>query len=309
MTFAPTAQQQSFLDAVLTTTSHIALVARAGCGKTSTILLAVDALVAQNPRVEIAVVSYNKAIATEVGAKLKKAGHTDFRVVSSSTAHALGNSLLRYAFDPEIDGNKVRNIIDRIITHEDDLYQLAEGRGGNHGAVYRVNGSVIAQLVGYAKQAAFGLFHRVDDFSKWYDLIDHYGIEGLDDADHAREVVQAAIRVYNASLNDTTVIDFDDMILMPLVKQMRVKFAKDVVIVDEAQDLSPARQAFIRKFVKPRTGRMIVVGDDRQAIYGFSGAMQDGMGMMKAMGGMPGMSGMQSGKGMSGNMVFLCIAK
>jgi superfamily I DNA/RNA helicase len=68
------------------------------------------------------------------------------------------------------------------------------------------------------------------------------------------------------------VVDFDDMILFPLVKNLRVKFTKDLIILDEAQDLSKARQALARKFLKPGTGRMIVVGDDRQAIYGFSGA-------------------------------------
>jgi superfamily I DNA/RNA helicase len=56
------------------------------------------------------------------------------------------------------------------------------------------------------------------------------------------------------------------------VKNLRVKFGKDLIFVDEAQDLSRARQALIRKFLKPNTGRMVVVGDDRQAIYGFTGA-------------------------------------
>lgn len=43
------------------------------------------------------------------------------------------------------------------------------------------------------------------------------------------------------------------------------------MFLDEAQDLSRARQALAKKFLK-RTGRMVIVGDDRQAIYGFSGA-------------------------------------
>ena len=84
-------------------------------------------------------------------------------------------------------------------------------------------------------------------------------------------IIEAAIIVYRASLNQTKVIDFDDMILFPLVTNIAVRFPKDVVFVDEAQDLSKTRQALVRKFVK-RNGRMIIVGDDRQAIYGFSGA-------------------------------------
>jgi superfamily I DNA/RNA helicase len=76
------------------------------------------------------------------------------------------------------------------------------------------------------------------------------------------------------------VVDFNDMILFPLIKNLRVKFGKDLVFVDEAQDLSRARQALIRKFLKPNVGRMVVVGDDRQAIYGFAGADNDALSNM-----------------------------
>src|SRR4029077_17901695 len=37
-----------------------------------------------------------------------------------------------------------------------------------------------------------------------------------------------------------------------------------------------ARRALVRKFLKP-DGRMVVVGDDRQAIMGFAGASADAM--------------------------------
>ena len=47
MAFAPTAQQSAFLNALTSTSSNLALVARAGCGKTSTILMAVDAVAAR----------------------------------------------------------------------------------------------------------------------------------------------------------------------------------------------------------------------------------------------------------------------
>src|SRR5258708_36261347 len=84
-------------------------------------------------------------------------------------------------------------------------------------------------------------------------------------------IVEAAQAIYRESLAQTGIIDFDDMILFPLVKNLRVKFGKDLLFLDEAQDLSRARQALAKKFIKPG-GRIVIVGDDRQAIYGFSGA-------------------------------------
>lgn len=252
----PTAQQAAFLRALTDTTSHLALVARAGCGKTSTILLGVDALVQQQPRGEYLVCAFNKSIADEVGEKLKNAGHTDWRQVQASTLHSMGFGLLKYLFKPEIDDKKVRKL---VAAQNDDTC-----------AAY---GSQVEQLVAYAKQAAFGFFpdKAIGNVAAWHELADHFDVNGLDDTSEADLVVEATQRVYRASLSQTDIIDFDDMILFPLIKNLRVKFGKDVIFLDEAQDLSAARQALARKFLKPG-GRMVVVGDDRQAIYGFTGA-------------------------------------
>jgi DNA helicase-2/ATP-dependent DNA helicase PcrA len=66
------------------------------------------------------------------------------------------------------------------------------------------------------------------------------------------------------------------MVLFPLVKGLRVRFGKDLLIVDEAQDTSRARRALVQKFLKPK-GRLSIVGDDRQAIMGFAGASADAL--------------------------------
>ena len=62
----PTPQQAAFLAALTDTTDHLVLRTRAGCGKTSAILMGVDAYTAKYPSAEILVCAYNKAIADEV---------------------------------------------------------------------------------------------------------------------------------------------------------------------------------------------------------------------------------------------------
>ena len=277
MTFTLTQQQQAFIDGLTCTTGHIALMARAGCGKTSTILAAVDALRKSDPFAEIAVVAYNKAIADEVGQKLKKAGHTDWKHVQANTLHSMGFGLLRYAYQPEISGTKTRDIIAQILKHLDLKQELGQALTSDEQRQYATLTRFrthVAQLVGYAKQAAVGFFPElpIESATTWHQLISHYGLEGLDSDLDAVDVVQQAQLVYRKGLEVTDVIDFDDMILLPLIRRMRVRFGKDVIFLDEAQDLSPARQALARMFLKPHTGRMVMVGDDRQAIYGFSGA-------------------------------------
>jgi len=262
----PTNQQVAFLDALVDSTDNLALVARAGCGKTSTILLGVDALVKRHPNIEIGICAFNKAIADEIGTKLKQRGHTNWKQVSASTLHSLGYGLIKWMFKPRIEDSKVRDLIQA---------HCPEGRNWNQEpTVWEKYGTQIAHLVGVAKGAGVGFFSDlpIESAHIWYQLADHYDINGLDDMREMQDVVQAAQQIYVESLNQTDVIDFDDMILWPLIKNLSTKFGKDVLFVDEAQDLSRAKQALARKFVRARTGRMVVVGDDRQAIYGFAGA-------------------------------------
>lgn len=286
MTFKLTQQQTAFIDTLLTTTDHVALMARAGCGKTSTILAAVDALRKAQPFAEIAVVAYNKAIADEVSHKLKAAGHTDWKYVQASTLHSMGFGLLKYAFKPEIVGTKTRDIIAQVLKTLDLKQEMGQPLTKEEQAQYETLTRFrthVTQLVGYAKQAAVGFFPDlpIEGHAVWHNLIAHYGIEGLDNDLDALDVVAQAQLVYRKGLEITDVIDFDDMILLPLIRRMRVRFGKDFIFLDEAQDLSPARQALARMFLKPK-GRMVMVGDDRQAIYGFSGADADALPNMVA---------------------------
>jgi superfamily I DNA/RNA helicase len=275
--FAPTAQQDAFLRALTDTSNHLALVARAGCGKTSTILMGVDAIARKYPRAEQLVCAFNKSIADEVGSKLKEAGHTDWRTVQAATLHSLGYGLLKFVFKPAIEEKKVRKIVETLASQaESGLNDPLAARAAETCTYYGVQ---VEALVRYAKGEGVGFFNDmpIGDVGVWHRLADHYDVNGLDDTTEADAVVEAAQEVYRRSLKQTDVIDFDDMILFPLIKNLRVKFGKDFIFLDEAQDLSRARQALARKFLKPNTGRMIVVGDDRQAIYGFTGADADAL--------------------------------
>jgi superfamily I DNA/RNA helicase len=265
-----TKQQQDFIDAILAAArdgggKHKCLRARAGTGKTSTLMELIDDYRPAFPKHEIALCAFNNAAAKELKAKLEEHGHTDWRLTQASTIHSLGLSLLKYPlypFKPKVEEHKVRNLID-----------------AQNGNTYREHSINIARLVSFAKLEGFGFFSDVaiGDISAWYRLADHYDINGFDDTAQLDNVIGAAQQIYRASLSQTDIIDFDDMILMPLVKNIRVRFQKDLLIVDEAQDTGRARQALLKKFVKEKTGILLIVGDDRQGIYGFAGAQADAL--------------------------------
>jgi superfamily I DNA/RNA helicase len=88
-------------------------------------------------------------------------------------------------------------------------------------------------------------------------------------------VVRLAINALKISNADTQVIDYDDMVYLPLFKRLRF-YPQDWVLIDEAQDTNPTRREMARRMLKPG-GRLIAVGDPFQAIYGFSGADNDSL--------------------------------
>ena len=259
----PTPQQKAFLDAVTETDRNIGLIARAGCGKTTAILMAVKAYAEKYPDNIIHVCAFNKAIAVEVGDKLKASGFTDWQKYGASTLHSMGAGLVNFAFKkPVVNENKIQDIIYFLQEQESSLQ-----------TTYKLYIGQILALVRYAKQSAVGFFDDmpIGDKTVWYKLAEHYDVNGFDDTSIIDQVVEAAQEVYRRSLNWTETIDYDDMILFPLVYNIKVKYTKDLILVDEYQDVSRAKQALARKFLKPG-GRMMAIGDDRQAIYGFTGA-------------------------------------
>ena len=65
--------------------------------------------------------------------------------------------------------------------------------------------------------------------------------------------------------------DYTDMIYAPLAADLSPTQRFDMVCVDEAQDLSPVQLSFILRLPCPN-GRLLFVGDPKQAIYRFAGA-------------------------------------
>ncbi len=273
--FKPTPQQQDFIDALRNgdPSQSIALVARAGCGKTSTILLGIDAIRETRPDDQTVVIAFNKSIATEVDEKIKKAGH-QWPKVQASTLHSLGNDLVKKHFGGhKVEGSKMNAMLREYSREVEEKARDPRNSEFDHTDVLtlRQYGSQILALIGMGKQEGFGWSKEFTDTESWARLAYHYDINGFENNDSVYTVLRHVIYLSQKSLEVVNVIDFNDMILMPLAFNIWPRFPSDTVIIDEAQDLSFTRQSLARRFIK-KGGRMIIVGDDRQAIYGFSGA-------------------------------------
>jgi len=272
MTFPLNEQQQAVVQWIKTGTGSLNLIARAGCGKTHALLHAGIRTIVEDDLGEVVFLVFNKSNADETKAKLAKMAQddprfADWRKVQASTVHSAGFSTWRRVADKDVKVNehKVRDLIDA----------LADAEGPD--SVWAQCSSALCKAVSLAKQSAFGLLCGTGDEKAWYDLLEHHAVNELADGWTLDDLVPAGIALLRTSLSmDRQVIDFDDMILAPLVHKARF-WPKDWVLLDEAQDTNAARRALALAILKPRTGRLIAVGDDRQAIYGFTGADSDAL--------------------------------
>lgn len=98
------------------------------------------------------------------------------------------------------------------------------------------------------------------------ELTTNYGLDLVDKDD-----VKIILEAFELMTRDRSQFDFMDMIYVP-VTDATVRLTKfDYVFCDESQDFSVCQQELIKRVIS-RTGRLVTVGDPRQAIYGFAGA-------------------------------------
>lgn len=217
--------------------------ARAGTGKTTTILEGVN----RAPEEKILLAAFNKSIAQELQRRIRNPR------VEAKTLHGLGFAFLRRVW------TGVR-LEDR---RADDLTRRAAPTAPDP----------IARLISrlHTKVREMSPFASVEDIlgiATRFDLLpdDEWIPEGWT----AKAVAQAARQAMEFAKEKTDIIDFADMIYLPIVlKMIRPWF--NMVVVDEAQDMTEA-QLLLATGACKRNGRIAVVGDDRQAIYSFRGA-------------------------------------
>lgn len=260
-------QQAAVVDFVRDGTGSAFVQARAGTGKTTTMI---EALKETQGYVSFA--AYNTKIAKEIQGKVAKLNLGNR--VRVGTFHSFGLSCWKRAypqvkFGPEADKDK---------------YDMSVAQMVKTGVPEQLH-SFVMKLVLHAKGAALGLYGQVEDKSRWHSIIDHHDMaydlddsEGLNDPEGVSRLIEQGVDTAIRMLNwhralGGKIINFDDMLYLPVVSGVR-PFEVDWMFTDEAQDTNPARRALARKMLK-RNGRALFVGDDRQAIYGFTGADSD----------------------------------
>lgn len=243
----PSKYQQAIYDFIKYGTGNAAVDAKAGSGKTTTIVNALN-YIPQGKK--IAFVAFSKAIVEELDSRVPD--H-----VNLSTLHSFGFKAIKetYGRNVKLDNNKNYLVLNQYV---EELVNDHKFEDQGERASYMSN---IFKLISVAK-------HNVN-----YDpsfLSNEAGKLNIDLVDDEVNHIKSCLgRLFKRK----DIVDYDDMIYLPAVDStMRVeKF--DYVFVDECQDLNKAQLKMLQKMFSPELGqRFVAVGDPQQAIFGFAGS-------------------------------------
>lgn len=247
------AEQEAIFNHFRSVQRNAVVRARAGTGKTTTI----KAAFSHAPEQSMLYAVFNKKNQKEAEAAI-----VDPRV-EIKTLHALGFMFIKQMWPTAKPDDSVE--LERV--------KSACGVQAPDAALSAVN-----RLVGFAKN----MFVQ-PSAADLIDLCEDRGIDCQDFEDLGwtlSKLAACALNVLELSKEQDPEgrISFNDMVWLPVACNW-VHAWYELVCIDEAQDMNLPQLLMARRACH-EGGRVIVVGDDRQAIYGFRGAAQDGLAMM-----------------------------
>ncbi len=223
---------------------NLAIQAVAGSGKTSTILECMNRLSGNS-----LFLAFNKAIADDLRSKVRGA--------EVKTLNGLGHSIVtRRLPGVKLESWKVSNAIRSKLNTED----------------YANFGAACARAISLARGAGFGIVNQANR----RDFLDLFDDAELDiSAEFISKASQLCVLTFQQIINDFTSFDFDDQLFLPVFHDWTFP-SFDTVFIDEAQDLNTIQHMMLARLAN-KGARIIAVGDSRQAIYGFRGAVVNSM--------------------------------
>jgi len=229
--------QLAIFEEIASGSGNLHVDALAGTGKTSTL---VEGFYHVRSGL-VLMVAFNKSIQIELQQRAPDS-------VTVLTLHALGLRAITKAFGRvTVDGKKAMGYIEAELGKEPETFELR---------------SNIAKAVSLAKG------YLCENSEDVLEVIAKHGVDTCDKSEE--EFIALVLKVMETTKKDIKRIDFDDMIWFPITYDMAV-MKYDYVFIDEAQDLN-ACQIELALRSKKDSGRVISVGDEHQAIYGFRGA-------------------------------------
>lgn len=254
----PTNEQSSILSTLRTTPGNLSIRALAGSGKTSTLEMI------QNDATEcpILCLAFNKRIAEEMSKRFRS-------TTTVRTFNSLGHRIWSKTCTstPTLNPKKMQDLF------REHCKTLRKSAADEAWSVYWevIHACGLAKSLGYIPTNVFPNARRLLDEEVFYESLDERPTAQIRDLCDTL-LINSIKQAYAGT------IDYNDQIYMPaLFGGTFPQFP--LVLVDEAQDLSPTNHAMLNRMAR---SRICIVGDVYQSIYGFRGAVQGGMKALEA---------------------------
>ncbi len=228
---------------------QVLLLGQAGCGKTTTLTLALKKLLDQGKAASrILVCTFSNKAANDIKTRLQKIASYPLSELWLGTFHTLGLNILR---------------------RDAERLDLDE------------NFTVVAPEVEFANAGIKTGKYRSRAVLKQIEVFKSRGIQPQDIKPHSKWEVfcQEAYLIYQTHLKENNLLDYNDLISYPLrllndETDLRDHYQHtfDYIFVDELQDISPAQYRLISLLIMEN---FFFTGDIDQAIYGWRGADRD----------------------------------
>jgi DNA helicase-2/ATP-dependent DNA helicase PcrA len=235
-------------------TGHIMVNAVAGSGKSFSLIECM-----RRVKGDSIFLAFNKSIQEELATKVP--AH-----VESRTLHSVGlESIRKAAGFVKVDNRKLNWIMNKMAGT-----MFTDGMTDQDKAILFQKREQVKSLVSIFKNTMID-YHNDEDVRL---AADHFGVN-FEPAN-----LGIARSVMEKSMKDMKLVDYDDMIYMPISLQLRLPTFINV-FVDECQDLNRTQIEMVLRLVHKPNGRIIAVGDPKQSIYGFRGADVNAMPRIK----------------------------
>lgn len=259
-----TDEQRLCIDFIHQSTGHLVIDSVAGSGKSFTLVEQCVAINHYFPSATIALVMFNSKNVPEMQAKITKRGVLRCSV---GTVHKFGFDAYKAKHGPcQVNRDKANDAAAILNKRYKFLFEDVVS---------------ICRMVSLAKDT--GICPNAEScitHLDWQKLIEEYEVSFKDEKISLAEVFECASVLFNETINDTTSVDFSDMIALPLYHSYPFR-QFDFVLVDEAQDINRCRLLAATQMLKPESGRLIAVGDRHQSIYAFTGADSESLDRIK----------------------------
>lgn len=250
--FTPSKYQQDIFDFVQHSIGNAVINAKAGSGKSSTMVAAIK-LVPKSQRCLF--IAFNRAIVEDLSKKLEN--HPNCH---AETIHSLGYSIIKrnFGYEPVLDEYKYRNYLKQNICELSKIDCETMTR-----SVLETYMETVSTLINFAR---FNLCQTKDEIME---VAKKYSMPILCDE------CEVALKCMEWGKQSLTTIDYTDMVWLPYELSLSPKGHQyDWVMFDEAQDASKAYvDLFLRVF--KRGTRFIAVADPSQSINQFAGSSSD----------------------------------